>query len=84
VERLLLTSPGPEITLASLAQPTVPGKPELEFLSLNGYLESMERQLLENLFRSLPSTRQLARVLRVNQSTVVRKLRKYGITKEKS
>jgi len=42
----------------------------------------MERRLLENLYSSLGSTRKLAQVLQVDQSTVVRKLQKYGITKQ--
>lgn len=79
VERLLLMSPEPEITLSTLARQNAPGTPSFEFLSLAGYLESMERQLLTNLYKSLPSTRRLARILKVDQSTVVRKLRKYGI-----
>ncbi|BCV25699.1 sigma-54-dependent Fis family transcriptional regulator [Gelria sp. Kuro-4] len=82
VERLLLTSTSSEVTLSSLAQQNPGGITSFEFLSLQGYLDSMERRLLENLYSSLGSTRKLAQVLQVDQSTVVRKLQKYGITKQ--
>lgn len=81
VERLLLTSNSSEVTLSSLAQQNPAGITKFEFLSLQGYLDSMERQLLESLYSSLGSTRKLAQVLQVDQSTVVRKLQKHGITK---
>jgi PAS domain S-box-containing protein/TyrR family helix-turn-helix protein len=82
VERLLLTSTSSEVTLSSLAQQNPGGITSFEFLSLQGYLDSMERRLLENLYSSLGSTRKLAQVLQVDQSTVVRKLQKYGITRQ--
>lgn len=84
VERLLLTSSDTEVTLASLAQQNPGGIIDFQFMSLQEYLNSMERQLLENLYRSLQSTRKVAQILQVDQSTVVRKLQKYGISKEKT
>ena len=42
-------------------------------------LEQMERQLLENTKNQFGSTRKIAAVLGVNQSTVSRKLRQYHL-----
>jgi transcriptional regulator with PAS, ATPase and Fis domain len=42
-------------------------------------VENAERQLLEKAFNRYKTTYQIAQVLEVNQSTVVRKAAKYGI-----
>ncbi|WP_157048925.1 hypothetical protein [Syntrophomonas palmitatica] len=42
-------------------------------------VETTERELLENAFNRYHSTYQVARVLEVNQSTIVRKAAKYGL-----
>lgn len=47
--------------------------------SLKEAVENAERQLLEKAYTHYKSTYQIARVLEVNQSTVVRKAAKYGI-----
>jgi len=43
-------------------------------------LEEVERRALEFAYRKYKTTRQVARVLAINQSTVVRKIRHYGIS----
>ena len=50
-----------------------------QLIPLRQALENTERELLENAFTIYRSTYQIARVLEVNQSTVVRKAQKYGI-----
>lgn len=52
-----------------------------ELLPLREVLENTERQLLERAFSCYGSTYKIARVLGINQSTVVRKAAKYGIVK---
>ncbi|MBI5236872.1 MAG: hypothetical protein HY887_00425, partial [Deltaproteobacteria bacterium] len=42
-------------------------------------LEEVERRALEFAYRKHKTTRGMARVLGVNQSTVVRKMNRYGI-----
>ncbi|KUG05220.1 transcriptional regulator [hydrocarbon metagenome] len=53
--------------------------PEKGLWSLKQTVENAERQLLEKAFKRYRSTYQIAQVLKVNQSTVVRKAAKYGI-----
>ncbi len=43
-------------------------------------LEEVERRALEFAYRKHKTTRAVARVLGVNQSTVVRKMNRYGIS----
>ena len=43
-------------------------------------LETVEREILQQAFTRFPSTRQIAGHLRVSQPTIVRKLKKYGLT----
>ncbi len=47
--------------------------------SLPERLDALERDLLENALRRSRTTRQMASSLQISQSTVVRKLRKYGL-----
>lgn len=49
-------------------------------IPLEEALERYERQLLLNASKQCTSTRQMATQLKVNQSTIVRKLKKYGLT----
>jgi TyrR family helix-turn-helix protein/PAS domain S-box-containing protein len=44
-------------------------------------MEEIEKKLLENAMVNCASTRELARHLKTSQSTIVRKLRKYGLEK---
>jgi PAS domain S-box/PAS domain S-box len=48
--------------------------------SLEEILGNLERKVLENLWRERRNTYEIARILKVNQSTVVRKLKKWGIS----
>jgi len=43
-------------------------------------VESAERQILERALKKYGSTRKTAKALKINQSTVVRKIRKYGLS----
>lgn len=54
--------------------------PELdEEFSLKDYLDQCERQVLEEAFRKYSSSRRVAEVLKIDQSSVVRKKGKYGL-----
>ncbi len=44
--------------------------------------DEIEKQILERLYIQFKNTYKIAELLRINQSTVVRKLKKYGITKD--
>ena len=57
-----------------------PLRPEDQVNSLSEALEEYERQLLLVTSERCSSTREMAAELRVNQSTIVRKMKKYGIT----
>lgn len=49
--------------------------------SLNGVKKEIERKILEKLYQQYKSTYKVAEVLKVNQSTVARKIKKYNIKK---
>lgn len=63
---------------AADANPTV-----YEELSLTAALEKAEKEILAQALENYGSTRAIARVLKVSQPTIVRKLNKYGLTTEK-
>lgn len=48
--------------------------------NLKEILGNLERKVLENLWRERRNTYEIAKILKVNQSTVVRKLKKWGIS----
>lgn len=48
-------------------------------MPLKDALEETEKQLLENALKKYRTSRQISRVIGVDQSTVVRKLKKYGL-----
>ncbi|BDG62426.1 sigma-54 interaction domain-containing protein [Caldinitratiruptor microaerophilus] len=86
IERLVVTSSGPVITPEDLPDGFAPpdrglsttGPVEVrEILPLADAVAEVERQLLALARRRYRSTHEMARALRVNQSTVVRKLRRY-------
>ena len=52
-------------------------------LSLSAAMEKAEKEILTNALSSYKSTRAMAKVLKVSQPTIVRKLNKYGLSKEK-
>ena len=88
VERLVITTSGSVITeddififikQAADENPTV-----YEELSLTAALEKAEKEILSQAVENYGSTRAIARVLKVSQPTIVRKLNKYGlVTNEK-
>ncbi|KKM10152.1 hypothetical protein SY88_15635 [Clostridiales bacterium PH28_bin88] len=84
IERLFITSPGEVITSELLRRHLVQGEIRIEqVISVTGLIplkeavEEVERQLLEKALQRYDTTYQVAEVLNVNQSTIVRKLNKY-------
>jgi len=84
VERLVITTSHSVITEddififikeAADENPTV-----YEEMSLTAALEKAEKEILSQALENYGSTRAIARVLKVSQPTVVRKLNKYGLT----
>lgn len=87
IERLVITTSHPVISEddififikeAADENPTV-----YEELSLTAALEKAEKEILVQALENYGSTRAIARVLKVSQPTIVRKLNKYGLTTEK-
>ena len=64
--------------IAQGAERPAAGEPALT--DLNAALEQTERSLLSRAKKLCASTREMARFLQIDQSTVVRKLKKYGLT----
>lgn len=83
IERLLVTSADSTISLNSLARNGLMAQTIFKFDSLDDYLQSMEKQLLQKLYDSVKSTRKVAEILKISQSTVVRRLQQYGIATNK-
>lgn len=84
MERLILTTKDEVITENNLPvfvqnaaqiQPTQP-----DDLSLSAALERAEKEILTRAMAEHKSTRAIAKVLKVSQPTIVRKLRKHGLT----
>jgi TyrR family helix-turn-helix protein/PAS domain S-box-containing protein len=61
------------VSASPLAAPLAPGE------SLKEYLERLERDALQTLCHTLPSTYAIAKRLGISQSSVVRRLQSYGI-----
>jgi transcriptional regulator with PAS, ATPase and Fis domain len=83
MERLVVTSINNIITIKDLptnietgSGQTAEGK---RLIPLRQAVENTERELLENAFTRYRSSYQVAEILEVNQSTVIRKAQKYGI-----
>ncbi|MFA7149336.1 MAG: sigma 54-interacting transcriptional regulator, partial [Syntrophomonadaceae bacterium] len=83
MERLLVTSINNIITIKDLPANIQTGSTQTEdgkrLIPLRQAVENTERKLLENAFTRYRSSYQVAEVLEVNQSTVIRKAQKYGI-----
>lgn len=86
IERLIVVVPHDRIETDDL--PTYIGEQAEDISSqvfvrgvvpLREAVESTERQLLQKAYKNYKTTRQMARALKVNASTVVRKAAKYGI-----
>lgn len=85
IERLIVTTAQPYISLNDLPPWLEKSKintiGNTENISLRCAVEDTERKLLQYAFSRYKSTYEVARVLEINQSTVVRKAAKYGITR---
>lgn len=68
-----LAAAGPEVGIR-------PGDGKREPFSLRALQESVERGVMQHLAKQAGSTYELAEALGVNQSTVVRKLKRYGLS----
>lgn len=84
IERLIITTNEDTITERSLP---IFLKQEAEAnanmntdLSLSAAMEKAEREILSDALANYKSTRAMAKVLRVSQPTIVRKLHKYGLS----
>lgn len=87
IERFVVTVDGPEILpqhLPEYLRRADPGGEKLLVLDicpLKEAMEELERQLLAKALARFPNTYRMADALEVNQSTIVRKLHRYGISK---
>jgi TyrR family helix-turn-helix protein len=87
VERLLVTSSNNIVTREDLPENLVKANSNNQQIAVYGIMPLseartiLEKQLLENAFAQYPSTRQIARVLKVSAATIVRKAARYGIKK---
>ena len=85
VERLIITTSSDLITeediFIFIKQAAEENTAPAANASLSAALENAEKEILRQALDSYGSTRAIARVLRISQPTVVRKLRKYGLTK---
>ncbi len=92
LERAWLSSPADQIEVPAFhsqaeqqsasfpSASTLPGTAPLEtHETLKQYLARLERETLEQLSRTLPSTYAIAERLGISQSSVVRRLQRYGI-----
>jgi PAS domain S-box-containing protein len=85
MERLVVTAPGTIITLKDVPaflrkQERLPLRGmQFQGETLKGVLERVEAAILKDAFAKYRTTRNVAKALAVNQSTVVRKARAYGL-----
>ena len=83
VERLIITTSSDIITdediFIFIKQAAEENTSPAEDTSLSAVLEKAEKEILQQALENYGSTRAIARVLRISQPTVVRKLRKYGL-----
>nr|WP_240986927.1 sigma 54-interacting transcriptional regulator [Acididesulfobacillus acetoxydans] len=88
IERLLVTVDSPEILPLHLPDYVLQGEDSneklmvLDILPLREAMEELERQLLRIALGRFHNTYRMAEALQVNQSTIVRKLHRYGILKQ--
>lgn len=80
VERLVVTTPTDIITSGVFPEqrPSAAAEPR-QIESLKAALDEAERRILEQALQTHGSTRKMARALGIDQSTVVRKLRRHGL-----
>lgn len=90
VERMIVMSPDDVITRLDLPESicasdicgesggiSVPG-----LMPLKEALESVEKQLVERAYQNFPTTREMAKSLKISAPSIVRKAAKYGIKKQ--
>lgn len=90
VERMLVLSPGKNLVLTPDIQNAV-DLPKLDFFPtqpqgvrpLNDYIAEQEREYLLFVYRQCGTTRKMAQALQVDHSTIIRKMKKYGISATK-
>lgn len=84
IERLVVTTLDDEINVSNLPlwlqQATSIHRENTGIITLRNAVENTEREILQDAFARYKSTYEVAEVLQINQSTVVRKAAKYGIT----
>ncbi|MEA1961606.1 MAG: sigma 54-interacting transcriptional regulator [Bacillota bacterium] len=84
IERLIVTIQEEYINITDLPERIQQSKNNTKnaqnTLSLRRAVEETERKILEDAFATYHSTYEIARVLDINQSTVVRKAARYGIS----
>jgi len=86
IERMVVTTPDDLLEVRhipkGLAQNTVDSHNVVQvngIIPLNDAVREVEKQVLLNALRKYKTSRQLASVLKVDQSTIVRKMHKYGL-----
>lgn len=89
VERLVVTTDSPEVLPVHLPDYILHANGNLEnvfvldICPLKDAMDEVERQLLKKAFSKYRNTYRMAQALEVNQSTIVRKMHRLGICKEK-
>jgi transcriptional regulator with PAS, ATPase and Fis domain len=85
-ERMLVMAEDDEIRISQVPRcirncivPAQAGRRALDRMPLRRAVEQTERQMIVQALKKYRSTRGVARALAVNQSTVVRKIQKYGL-----
>jgi TyrR family helix-turn-helix protein len=87
IERLFVITSDNIITWADLPQNLTKSNPHnrqitvSDIIPLSEAKEIVEKQILEKVYAKYPSTRQMAKALKVSAPTIVRKAAKYGIKK---
>ncbi len=85
VERLIITTSGDIITEEDIfifIKEAADKNPSVSTdLSLSAALDKAEKEILEQALNTYSSTRAIAKVLQVSQPTIVRKLKKHGLSK---
>lgn len=92
IENLVITSDIDYLQVSNLpwkegwrkneVQKTIDALAQNQSLGLNDAVEALEKEMLSKAMRDYGSSRKIAEKLKVNQSTIIRKLHKYGLDKE--
>lgn len=84
MKRLIILAPNEQITMEMLSDafwgaPGMPCPTVAPNVSLNDILEKVERRLFQDFLKKGYSSYKMAKELRINQSTVIRKMKRLGI-----